>query len=112
MLQLHEAIFGESVWREVTLQVPENVQASMSERSTSLTFRFLDPVQCLIRLLTRGPLSSDMANIALFPKESRYYSDFVDGNKMKRIYTALPTGSAALTSVLFFDSINRDAKGF
>ncbi len=30
---------------------------------------------------------------------------------MKRVYAALRPGSFALTSVLFFDSINRDKKG-
>ncbi len=112
VLQLHEAIFGKAVWREVTLNVPTNVQELMSQPTNSLTFRFLDPVECLIRLLTMGPLSSDMANLALYPEQSRYYADFNDGEKLKRIYQALPAGSAALTSVLFFDSINRDAKGF
>ena len=29
-----------------------------------------------------------------------------------RIYEAIPRGTAALTSVLFFDEINRDSKGF
>ena len=39
------------------------------------------------------------------------YEDFVDGDRIKRIYAALRPGSSALTGVLFFDSINRDKKG-
>jgi hypothetical protein len=39
------------------------------------------------------------------------YEDFVDGDRVKRIYAALRTGLSALTCVLFFDSINRDKKG-
>ncbi len=37
--------------------------------------------------------------------------DFVDGDRLKRIYAALCTGLSALTCVLFCDSINRDKKG-
>ena len=39
------------------------------------------------------------------------YEDFVDGDRLKRVYAALLPGSSALTAVLFFDSINRDKKG-
>jgi len=39
------------------------------------------------------------------------YEDFVDGDRLKRVYAALRPGSSALTAVLFFDSINRDKKG-
>jgi len=84
----------------------------MSKPTTALTFRFLDPVQCLSRLISQGPLSSDPDNIALYPEHNPYYDDFADGAKLHRIYKALPGGTAALTAILFFDSINRDAKGF
>jgi hypothetical protein len=84
----------------------------MSKPTTALTFRFLDPVQCLIRLITQGPLSGNPENLALYPEHNPYYDDFADGEKMQRIYNALPGGTAALTAILFFDSINRDAKGF
>ena len=40
------------------------------------------------------------------------YDDFVDGDRVQRIYAALRPGLSALTCVLFFDSINRDKKGF
>jgi hypothetical protein len=33
-------------------------------------------------------------------------------NPPTRIYEAIPQGTAALSSVLFFDEINRDSKGF
>jgi hypothetical protein len=94
------------------MEVPPNIRVLMYEPTLTLTFRFLDPVHCLIRLLMQGPLSSDPTNLALFPQENTHYSDFANGEKLKRIYNALPVGSAALTSVLFFDSINRDEKGF
>jgi hypothetical protein len=111
----------------------------MSVRTATLTFNFLDPVECLIRLLTVGPLSADMGNMAFTPRlnHSWYdgllhpkcmsvwvcyvcnlclilcvrYEDFVDGDRLKRVYAALRPGSSALTAVLFFDSINRDKKG-
>ena len=39
------------------------------------------------------------------------YDDFVDGDRLKRVYAAMRPGSSALTGVLFFDAINRDKKG-
>ena len=111
-LQLHTHMFGEAQWHTATFSVPDNVKALMAQPCSELTFRFLDPVCALLRLLTRGPLSANMDNIALYPRNHPYYEDFCDGEKLKRIYNALPEGTAALTSVLFFDSINRDVKGF
>ena len=84
--------------------MPANVQALMSKPTTAITFRFLDPVQCLIRLITQGPLSGNPVNMALYPEHIPYYYDFADGEKMHRIYNALPGGTAALTAILFFDS--------
>jgi hypothetical protein len=110
--QLHKHIFGDAVWHEVSYNVPAHIQVLMSEPTTTLEFRFLDPVQALMRLLTRGPLSSAPENLSLFPCEHASHEDYCDGEKMKRIYNALPAGTAALTSILFFDSINRDTKGF
>ena len=98
--------------RSAQFIVPADVQALMSVAIPSLTFKFLDPVECLMRLLTVGPLSAVMANMAFEPRlHHPYYEDFVDGERLKRIYAALRPGSFALTSVLFFDSINRDKKG-
>ena len=69
-------------------------------------------MECLIRLLTVGPLSADMANMSFKPRRQHFfYEDFVDGERLKRVYAALQPGADALTSVLFFDSINRDKKG-
>ena len=98
--------------RHAEFPVPLDVQQLMSVPTALLTFKFLDPVQCLIRLLTVGPLSADMANMALEPRlHHSYYEDFVDGERLKRVYAALGPGLSALTNVLFFDSINRDKKG-
>jgi hypothetical protein len=105
-------MFGDAAWRRVQYNVPDNVQELMSQSCSQITFRFLDPVDALMRLLTRGPLAADNSNIALYPRDHPYYEDYCDGDKLKRIYSALPEGTAALTSVLFFDSINRDVKGF
>ena len=128
--------------RTAHFSVPLDVQELMSVPTPTLTFKFLDPVECLIRLLTVGPLAADMANMAFTPRLNHpwyadfcgnvrfpgvmlwslftmpfmsrcllRYEDFVDGDRLKRIYAALRPGLSALTSVLFFDSINRDKKG-
>jgi hypothetical protein len=99
--------------RTVEFPVPLDVQELMSVQTPVLTFKFLDPVECLIRLLTAGSLSANMDNLAFGPRRNfGVYEDFVDGERLKRIYAALRPGASALTSVLFFDSINRDKKGY
>jgi hypothetical protein len=45
-----------------------DVQELMSIQTATLTFKFLDPVECLIRLLTVGALSADMSNMAFTPR--------------------------------------------
>jgi hypothetical protein len=98
--------------RTAEFPVPMDVQELMSVPTAVLTFKFLDPVECLIRLLTVGPLSADMDNMAFKPRLNHgFYEDFVDGERLKRVYAALRPGTCALTSVLFFDAINRDKKG-
>ena len=98
--------------RTAEFPVPMDVQELMSVPTAVLTFKFLDPVECLIRLLTVGPLSADMDNMAFKPRLNHgFYEDFVDGERLKRVYAVLRPGFSALTSVLFFDAINRDKKG-
>ena len=105
-------MFTSITMHTVEFPVPTDVQALMSVSTPMLTFKFLDPVECLIRLLTVGPLSANMDNLAFAPRRNYgFYEDFIDGDRVKRIYEALRPGESALTSVLFFDSINRDKKG-
>ena len=105
-------MFTSITMHTVEFPVPTDVQALMSVSTPKLTFKFLDPVECLIRLLTVGPLSANMDNLAFAPRRNYgFYEDFIDGDRVKRIYDALRPGESALTSVLFFDSINRDKKG-
>ncbi len=60
--------------RSAQFSVPADVQALMSV--ATLTFKFLDPVECLMRLLTVGPLSADMANMAFTPRLNHsWYED-------------------------------------
>jgi hypothetical protein len=54
---------------------------------------------------------ADPANLCLLAKDSEILNDFCDGARYHRIQQALPEGNCALTSVLFFDKIQRDAKG-
>ena len=62
--------------RTAQFSVPMDVQELMSVPTSMLTFKFLDPVECLIRLLTVGPLSADMANMAFTPRQNHtWYVD-------------------------------------
>ncbi len=53
-----------------------------------------------------------MANLRLNARSSDSLDDFCDGARYARIQASLPVGTSALTSVLFFDEIQRDEKGF
>ena len=68
LLQGHERMFGSTKWRTAVFNVPDAVQNLMSVPTTTLTFSFLDPVQCLIRLLTAGPLSANEESMAFVPR--------------------------------------------
>ena len=92
--------------------IPEEVQAMMTTPAATVKFDFLDPTDVLARLLIMSPLAADPQNLSFFPRNTPDYDDFCDGERLHRIQDALPTGSAALTSILFFDEINRDEKGF
>lgn len=92
--------------------VPMAVQELMSVPVPEITFVHVDPTEALVRLLITGPLAADPENLLFFPRTGQFYDDFADGERMARIHAALPEGTAALTSVLFFDKINRDKKGF
>ena len=50
--------------------------------------------------------------MSFFPRQGEYYEDFADGERLRRITEELPAGAAALSSVLFFDEINLDQKGY
>ncbi len=84
----------------------------MSRPVPSVTFKFIDPTDALVRLLLLSPLAANEDNLSLFPKEGLYLADFHDGERMRRIHEELPKGAVALTSVPFFDEINLDQKGY
>ena len=85
----------------------------MSYPQGSVTFSFVDPTDALVRMLMLGPLAANEDNLRFFPRrDSSYYADFEDGERLRRIHEELPASSAALTSVLFFDEINLDQKGY
>jgi hypothetical protein len=110
--QAHAQMSGPLVRKTCVYPVPREVQAMMSQPATTVTFDFLDPTDVLARLLTMSPLAADRKNLTLFPRTTDEYDDFADGERLHRIQATLPPGSAALTSILFFDEINRDEKGF
>jgi hypothetical protein len=65
----------------------------------------------MLTMMTFVNYVDDPANLRLLAKESDILNDFCDGARYNRIQQALPEGTCALTSVLFFDEIQRDAKG-
>ena len=67
-LQTHASLFKSITVRTAVFNVPMDVQELMSIATATLTFNFLDPVECLIHLLSVGALSADMANIAFTPR--------------------------------------------
>ena len=67
-LQTHASLFKSITVRTAEFNVPMDVQELMSIATATLTFKFLDPVECLIHLLSVGALSADMANIAFTPR--------------------------------------------
>ena len=84
----------------------------MSIPKKTVSFSFIDPTDALCRLIMLGPLAANEKNMSFFPRESLYYEDFADGERLRRITEELPAGAAALTSVLFFDEISLDQKGY
>jgi hypothetical protein len=85
----------------------------MSHPKASVTFSFVDPTDALVRVLMLGPLAANEDDLSFFPRnDNDYYADFEDGERLRRIHQELPAGSAVLTSVLFFDEIELNQKGY
>ena len=112
MESAHERMTASVQRRSVTVQIPNEVQELLYERMECITWEFWNPCELLIRMLTMGPLSAQPSVFALFPVESEYLDDFCHGDKMKRIFAAIPRNTSCLSSVLYFDEINRDQKGY
>jgi hypothetical protein len=53
----------------------------------------------------------DPDNLILNARDSDTLADLADGARYARIQAAIPQGCSALTSLLFFDEIQRDQKG-
>jgi hypothetical protein len=53
-----------------------------------------------------------MENLRLHARNSDSLGDLCDGARYARIQATLPVGTSALTSILFFDEIQRDEKCF
>ena len=92
--------------------VPDDVKDLMSTPMDVITFNFFDPTDILARLFTCSPLAARDENLSLFPVDSDLLYDFCHGGRMRRMHDCMPKGAAVLTAVMFFDEINRDAKGF
>ena len=100
---MHTHVYGATTWRVAEYNVPLPVQQLMSIPLRTIMFRFRHPVDCLIGLLKGGPLSAKKRNMAFTPEPSPYYDDFVNGERMERIYAKLPPNTHALTCILYFD---------
>jgi hypothetical protein len=98
--------------RTVTVAIPVEVQKLLYEPISTFSWTFWNPCELLIRLLTMGPLAAMPGAFALFPEDSDSLDDFCHGDKMKRVFAALPRHTSCLISILFFDEINRDQKGY
>ena len=75
------------------------VQELMTRPAKTVTFKFIDPTDALVRLLLLSPLAANEDNLSFVPKDGLYYADFHDGARMRRIHEELPAGAVALTSV-------------
>ena len=94
------------------IPIPRDIQDLMVVRKPHVEYDFLDPTDVLMRMLLLSPLAADPNNLCFWPRQSPQYEDYCDGARLARITAALPPGTAALTSIIFFDEINRDEKGF
>jgi hypothetical protein len=112
MLQAHKRLSGEMKRVHFEFNVPEAVQEKMSKPMSVVKFSFFDPTDQLVRLLALSPLGVRGDNMALFPEAGHLLHDFCHGARLRRIYETIPDGAAVLSAAIFFDEINRDAKGF
>lgn len=84
--------------------MPEEVKPYLSEPTEYINFNFFNPTDALAIMLCLSPLAATDDNLQLFARHSPW-------ERMHRVENSLPEGCAALSSVLFFDGILRDAKG-
>jgi len=103
--KVHTNLYGVPQWQRAVINVPPAVQSLLAKPVETLVFRFLDPVYCLLRLLTASPLAAVRTNLFFGPEPSPLYRDFCHGERLQRIYDALTPGTHALTYILFFDAI-------
>ena len=94
-----------------TFEVPHAVKQYMAKPVDQIVFEFFNPTDALAILVTMSPLAAEARNLQLFARHTEWYEDFSDGARMHRVQNAIPPGTAALSSILFFDGINRDVKG-
>ncbi len=108
---MHINLYGAPKWQRAVINVPPDVQSLLATPVETLAFRFLDPVYCLLRLLTGSPLSAVRTNLFFGPEPSPFYRDLCHGERLKRIYDALPPGTHALTFIFFLMGYVETKKG-
>ena len=65
--------------------VPDVVKQYMSKVTSEIIFEFFDPTDALCILATMSPLAADTNNLQLFARDSDWYEDFCDGERMHRV---------------------------
>ena len=67
--------------------VPTDIKKLMCQPEDNITFRFTNPTEALVRLITCSPLAENMDNLALYPEDSDVLDDYCNGGRMLRIRT-------------------------
>jgi hypothetical protein len=69
-----------------TFTIPENVrQYLVDTNQKTITFQYTDPIHAMVSMLHFNPLAADEENLCFTYEKSRYYDDFCNGDRMKRI---------------------------
>jgi hypothetical protein len=111
-VKAHKTLSGPMIKVKCEFDVPPAVRSFMCVPARVVTFTFFDPTDLLIRLLALSPLGAREENLAFFPEPGNLLHDYCHGDRLQRMYDTIPQGAAILSAVIFFDEINRDAKGF
>jgi hypothetical protein len=88
--------------KERTRQEGNKTRKQDDKKATRQSFSYINETFCI----------ADVANLRLNATSSDTLADLCDGARYTRIQATLPIGTSALTSILFFDEIQRDEKGF
>ena len=96
-----------------TFSIPERIRQYLTDTSLEeVTFQYTDPIHAMVSMLHFNPLAADWDNLCFTYEDNDYYDDFCNGDRMKRIQESIPSGTAQLNAVMYFDGIQQDETGF